>query len=786
MRAVALSLVLAALLVAPVAAAEPSRPPRAELIAALRGALEQAAADSRKVTFPFALGAERVEGRVLEADEKGLKVEAQGSPFVQGSKISLSWNQLKDGELYALGASALRNDVASRTLLLRFCLACKLDDGVQREARKIEDLGGAVPPEAEALLHRPAAAPPPAAPTAAKAEAKEDALSDGLPRHRIVFPKDAGCADVKAEYGAKGDGVTDDTEALQKAFNSNNDDHGRLIYFPAGTYLISKKLVCLRDGQPWYGLQLIGEHRDRTILKLKDKCPGFENPEKPETMIEFSSKGSVWGNMAHWNSCWNMTLDTGTGNPGAIATNYYASNHGSMRDVTIRSGDGHGVCGLNMNGPWPGPCLVANTQIIGFDTGIAVGTREYGVTFRAVTLDRQHKVGLWNHSNMVSVHRLRVRECSGPAIQNLRREWVPGMLTLIDSDLNGLGSAGYAIDDVRSVVWLRNVKAIGYAAVMKGIPSPVAQYSNQKTQSLWAPPSGAMPNVPAQDPPDIPWDPPGEWARGGDAAQTQRAIDSGKMTVYIPYGEHTYEKPVVIRGNVRRILGMKSNLWSGKGLNGGPMWIYESTTAPEVEFNFLTCGKLEHRSPKALVLRTMRGCAYSGNAAGSGPLFIEDVCAGPWTFTNPMKVWAWQWNPEVDNYQVKANGGTFWVCGWKTEGNGTQFVLDGSLLELLGGLVYPHNMKDGIPMFVFKDSAVSMLVRYCSYGGKGTPDRAHDVKVVETRGGETRQTEKLDESLFLAGDDATLAKLQKSEGGTKKPSEPATAGPPRLKDLVLP
>ncbi len=54
------------------------------------------------------------------------------------------------------------------------------------------------------------------------------------PAPTIVFPRDAGVADVRREYGAKGDGVTDDTDALLRAFHSNNDDHGRLIYFPAG------------------------------------------------------------------------------------------------------------------------------------------------------------------------------------------------------------------------------------------------------------------------------------------------------------------------------------------------------------------------------------------------------------------------------------------------------------------------------------------------------------------------------------------------------------------------
>jgi len=621
--------------------------------------------------------------------------------------------------------------------------------------------------------------------TSAGNKRKPDWPSDGLARKVIQFPKDAGHKDVKLDYGAKGDGVTDDTAALQTAFNENNDDFGRLIYFPVGTYLVTKTLHCMRDGQPWYGLQLIGEERDHVIIKLKDRCPGFTTPDKPGTMLEFSSKGSVWGNMAHWNSLWNMTLDTGTGNAGAIATNWYASNHGSMRDVTVRSGDGQGVCGVNMNGPWPGPCLMADSQVIGFDTGIAVGTREYGVTFRNVTLDRQRKVGLWNHTNMVAVHRLHVRDCAGYAIENLRDSWVPGMLILIDSDLGGRSSDRPAINDVDSVVWLRNVTATGYAGVMKGVASPVVDHTNRPLQGLWPTEGVRAPSLPVEDPPDVPWDPPSEWARGGDSDAMQRAIDSGKTTVYMPRGEYQFTKPVIIRGNVRRIIGMKSNTWAAKELGNQPMWIYESTTQPALEITFMTCGRLVHNSPKPLILRTMRGCAYAGNAKGCGPLFIEDVCAGPWDFTNPINVWAWQWNPEVDNYQVSAAGASIWVCGWKTEGNGTQFVLKDSALEILGGVVYPHNMKDGIPMFKFTDSAVAMLIRYCSYGGKGSPDRAHDIKVIETHGGSTQQTSELAESLWLGTDAATLAKLPRWQTSVERQGVKVRSEEPPLDRLLV-
>ena len=96
---------------------------------------------------------------------------------------------------------------------------------------------------------------------------------------RIAFPTDAGIRDVKTEFGAKGDGVTDDTAAIQKAFKEIGHGHMRSLYFPDGTYLVSDTILFAE----WIFVQ--GQSRKLTILKLKDACAGFTDPAKPKPVV---------------------------------------------------------------------------------------------------------------------------------------------------------------------------------------------------------------------------------------------------------------------------------------------------------------------------------------------------------------------------------------------------------------------------------------------------------------------------------------------------------------------
>lgn len=80
------------------------------------------------------------------------------------------------------------------------------------------------------------------------------------------------------DYGAKGDGVTDDTAAINSAINTggrcgegcaSSTTTPAVVYFPSGTYLISSSIL------DQYYTQMIGNPNDLPVLKATSGFSGF-------------------------------------------------------------------------------------------------------------------------------------------------------------------------------------------------------------------------------------------------------------------------------------------------------------------------------------------------------------------------------------------------------------------------------------------------------------------------------------------------------------------------------
>ncbi|MCI0591184.1 MAG: Ig-like domain-containing protein, partial [Gammaproteobacteria bacterium] len=558
-------------------------------------------------------------------------------------------------------------------------------------------------------------------------------------------PQVAGVVNVKS-FGAKGDGVTDDTAAIQQAITQTLGTHSgsnNIIYFPNGTYLVSNRLEPKGTDGKWdCAFTVQGESRDGAVIRLKNNAPGYGSPSSPKAVLYSTSCSFVTGggadyiglgegNQAFQNDVINLTVNTGTGNPGAIGIDYLSNNQGSVENVRIVSGDGNGVAGLSMIRKWPGPSLISKVTIEGFNYGIQMGQAEYHVTFEHIILKNQKIAGLYNNNNAASIRDL-VSTNTVPAVRN---SGSVAHLVILDSTLSGGSSGVSAIENNSGAqLFARNTVTSGYksalthlGAVLPG--STITEFVSGAKTSLFPSPAQSM-NLPIQETPEYSSNNPADWVSvtaygaapggGDDTAGIQAAIDSGKPVVYLPNGNYQVSAPVIIRGNVRKIIGFGDPTLSPVSGFAGPFFrtgtINNTFVVVENVDKFYDVPIFpvyEHAGSKTLVLKRMRNVT-ARTVAGAGPLFLQDFggihFGGGHLEVNGTQVWGRQFNPEGQSPHILNNGGQVWMLGFKTEGAST--IVDtrnGGKTEILGGYDFPGTSLISAPAFVNTDSHHSII-----------------------------------------------------------------------------
>jgi hypothetical protein len=133
--------------------------------------------------------------------------------------------------------------------------------------------------------------------------------------------------------GAVGDGVTDDTKAIQKAVNEN-----RVIYLPEGSYRISETIKLKPN------TVLIGLHPMATNIVLAEDAGAFGGFGKPNAMLEAPAGGT--------NIVTGIGLYTARNNYRAVACKWMAGEKSMIDDVKFIGGHGTMRPGPKLNWTW--------------------------------------------------------------------------------------------------------------------------------------------------------------------------------------------------------------------------------------------------------------------------------------------------------------------------------------------------------------------------------------------------------------------------------------------------
>jgi hypothetical protein len=134
------------------------------------------------------------------------------------------------------------------------------------------------------------------------------------------LPKVADWANAR-DLGAKGDGQTDDTAALQRAIDSH-----RVLYLPLGIYKVTDTIRLRKDSV------LIALHPSLTQLALADNTPAYQGVGGPKALLQSAEGGDAIVS--------GLGLFTGGINPRATALLWSAGENSLVDDVRFEGGHG--------------------------------------------------------------------------------------------------------------------------------------------------------------------------------------------------------------------------------------------------------------------------------------------------------------------------------------------------------------------------------------------------------------------------------------------------------------
>lgn len=276
---------------------------------------------------------------------------------------------------------------------------------------------------------------------------------------RIVFPPDPSVLDVRRDVGAKGDGIADDTAALQAGIAASShrgkDNGTKILYLPNGTYRVTSNLVVNAGVGPW----VYGESRDGVVIRLADGLPTNVTAVLRTHPSETQARSADF----FMRNFRNLTIDVGR-NPHADGIRWHGNNSSILKNVRVvgtgRVGINSGWLGQN------GPSLIQDALVEGsFETGVRCAW-SWGQTLSRVAVRKARAVGVYVNATAVGIEDLVVDDTPVALHNEYPNDWKwwGGVVALVGGRFTG-GDPGQPAITNSSVRW---IMGLGFGRVIGG------------------------------------------------------------------------------------------------------------------------------------------------------------------------------------------------------------------------------------------------------------------------------------------------------------------------------
>lgn len=272
-----------------------------------------------------------------------------------------------------------------------------------------------------------------------------------------------------ADFGAHGDGLADDSEALQHAIDRVQETtHHGVVFIPQGRYRLTKTI------HVWAGIRLIGYGPTRPVFLLAPNTPGFgpDHVTPPSMNQEFvdeaaASRYMLWftderpsaghpiadaSEFTFFSALSNIDFEIAPGNPAAVAIRFNVAQHSfiSHADFNLLSGYAAIEQGGNQ---------VSDIHVHGGDFGIITGKTSPAWQFLVMdsSFDGQRTAAISSHDAGLTL--IRDRFTDAPIAVQIP----PGEVEQLyarDLTLRSITQAAFTLGDVnnlRSEITLDNI-----------------------------------------------------------------------------------------------------------------------------------------------------------------------------------------------------------------------------------------------------------------------------------------------------------------------------------------